>query len=529
MENTKKTLWLNVWLIFVVTTLCGTSWARVDNGAPLPGCGNARANLPQNSAATKPQGHALLVGVDSYGNANIQPTPGSVADAESLARLLVEKFNFPPAGIKCLLNEQATAQKIADAFQSWLIQDTGPGERVFFHYSGHGAQIPDQNGDEADKLDEIFTPYDVKVIVKNNKLTVPDEDPNAPYKFGYITDDRFNDFIAQLANRRAVLIFDSCHSGTISRGLGLMGTPELPSRFLRLGNSRSVQNDEYSNIPPAAERDLKVIAESNLQGKANSVVVISAADSYQQAFATKLADGTVRGALSFLFERENQGPSPSVRDLAQRLKAGMEDLARRKLIGNSPQGFQVPQVEIIARKEEAVLSKPLFGVTSGQNEADARQNELENALGNPLSNLKVDLQLSQTRYRVGDRINYTISVSEPSFVYVLVFSRENKANCIYSSEDTPERTVKPGEKLALTARAQPPTGKDVWAALASKQSLNACPKEEDVPWDTLFRSIGIEELRRAIARTRGAGVRREQPLNPNIEWQTALVTAETIE
>lgn len=42
----------------------------------------------------------------------------------------------------------------------WLVKDTQPGDSRFLHYSGHGSQVRDANGDEPDGLDECICPCD---------------------------------------------------------------------------------------------------------------------------------------------------------------------------------------------------------------------------------------------------------------------------------------------------------------------------------------------------------------------------------
>jgi hypothetical protein len=36
----------------------------------------------------------------------------------------------------------------------WLVEDARPTDTLFFHFSGHGGQIKDLDGDEADGFDE---------------------------------------------------------------------------------------------------------------------------------------------------------------------------------------------------------------------------------------------------------------------------------------------------------------------------------------------------------------------------------------
>ncbi|KAK2467493.1 hypothetical protein APHAL10511_000348 [Amanita phalloides] len=42
----------------------------------------------------------------------------------------------------------------------WLVRDTRRGDSFLFHYSGHGGQTRDLDGDESDGLDEVIYPVD---------------------------------------------------------------------------------------------------------------------------------------------------------------------------------------------------------------------------------------------------------------------------------------------------------------------------------------------------------------------------------
>lgn len=67
-------------------------------------------------------------------------------------------------------------------------------QTVFFHYSGHGTQVADKDGDELDGKDEAL-------YSKNGHL---------------ITDDEINSLLALYPEDKTVfLVFDCCHSGTI--------------------------------------------------------------------------------------------------------------------------------------------------------------------------------------------------------------------------------------------------------------------------------------------------------------------------
>src|SRR5271163_89930 len=44
----------------------------------------------------------------------------------------------------------------------WLVAGAQPNDSLFLHYSGHGSQTEDLDGDEEDGLDETILPVDFK-------------------------------------------------------------------------------------------------------------------------------------------------------------------------------------------------------------------------------------------------------------------------------------------------------------------------------------------------------------------------------
>jgi len=159
---------------------------------------------PQATTAVKPRGRALLVGVNEYQVKGINPTPGAIEDALAIGKLIQDKGWFAPQEVKTLIGERATAANIEREFHECLIRGTSPGDRVFFLYSGHGTQTPDDDGDErrsdpTDDQDEAIAPYDVNV--SERRLV------------NIIRDDQFNDWLGRLGERSIVMVFDSCNSG----------------------------------------------------------------------------------------------------------------------------------------------------------------------------------------------------------------------------------------------------------------------------------------------------------------------------
>ena len=62
--------------------------------------------------------------------------------------------------IRTLTDLQAT-KKAMQSEITRLIGKARAGDVLLLHYSGHGSNVPDRNGDEADRRDEILCPTDL--------------------------------------------------------------------------------------------------------------------------------------------------------------------------------------------------------------------------------------------------------------------------------------------------------------------------------------------------------------------------------
>jgi len=140
----------------------------------------------------------LLVGINQYPDPS-NNLKGCVNDALSMGKLITENFGFNPEHIRLLTDGRATTANIRQRLR-WLVDGAGPGSSLLFHYSGHGSQVRDRNGDEMeDHLDEIICPYDL--------------DWDDPF-----TDDEFAKVIEGIPEGvNFTLILDCCHSGSGTR------------------------------------------------------------------------------------------------------------------------------------------------------------------------------------------------------------------------------------------------------------------------------------------------------------------------
>ncbi|ATY64730.1 Peptidase C14, caspase catalytic [Cordyceps militaris CM01] len=143
---------------------------------------------------------ALLIGINYFGQRG--QLRGCINDVRNMTSYLAEHFGYRREDMVILTDDQQnpmsqpTKQNVLRAMH-WLVKDARPNDSLFFHYSGHGGQTKDLDGDEPDGYDEVIYPVDFR-------------------QHGHITDDEMHRIMVQplCAGVRLTAIFDSCHSGT---------------------------------------------------------------------------------------------------------------------------------------------------------------------------------------------------------------------------------------------------------------------------------------------------------------------------
>ncbi|GEM_PF-980414 len=458
---------------------------------------------------------ALFVGMDDYMFAS--PTPGGVNDAIEMANLVQNKFGFTEDSVKILTNKQATAANIRKQFREWLIEGTKPGDRVFFFFAGHGSQVPDDDGEEKeDKRDEVLAGYDITMKLDQSNLAVPTDN--------FIRDDEVEQWIAELAGRRVIFVIDSCHAGTISRS-GSDDNSWQESRFLRAKTGLKLSNQAV--VSPGA-KDTIVKQDKVLKDLVSNAVIITGSKSDQEAMPIRIQN-KVHGAFTYSFiETLNNVDTISVSDLEEQLKEFLKKLRKEGSLKPGRNGeFQEPGVEVFSKDKKELEKQPLFG--------NSWTSAPKTAFVNPLSATKVSLRFKEekTIYRKGETYSLTIETNKAGYLYLLVFSQDNKATCMFPNPAYKDVSnyIEAGKHSFPRANSsfivKEPFGQDVWVAIVSDQKIGLGEKE-DYSWNDVFSRIGLEDLQKAIgekARMRGAGV----TVSTINEWQAATVTLQTVE
>ena len=145
---------------------------------------------------------ALLVGINKY--KYVTSLNGCVNDVRNMADILTSFYGFQADEIRTIVDESVTRNNLMNRLD-WLLDEAHEGDTLVFHFSGHGSQIQDRDGDELeDGLDEILCLHDMD-------FRNPDS---------YLIDDDFNDIIDRLPKGVILTVcIDSCHSGTATRDI----------------------------------------------------------------------------------------------------------------------------------------------------------------------------------------------------------------------------------------------------------------------------------------------------------------------
>ena len=163
-----------------------------------------------NAQETKTTKHALIIAIGQYKTGSGWGDISSVNDVDLIKETL-KKQDFKEKNITTIIDRQATKDGILIALKK-IKESLNKGDVLVIHYSGHGQQIFDDNGDEADDKDEALIPYDALSSFKGN------------YKGqNHLRDDELANIIADFRNTlesdgQLLLLLDSCHSGSSSRG-----------------------------------------------------------------------------------------------------------------------------------------------------------------------------------------------------------------------------------------------------------------------------------------------------------------------
>ncbi len=323
------------------------AWARLIRGIGVGAMLLAGLAGPAGAATRR----ALLVGVADYDRPGLSLSgPGNDV---ALMRNVLQQLGFDPSNIATLASDADPARRPTRAnvlgALDRLAAESGPGDLVYLHLSGHGSQEPAGAGSSKLRDVQVFLPQDVgewndaEQVISNG-----------------IPDWQFAEAITRIRNggARVWAVFDTCHAGTMGRRslappgervravqpsslgvpLGAPGRPLPPQVPLKLGAGDmvafyAVQPDEL-----ASEREVGGLTPPRIYGvftwRLAQALLASPGASFRQLSQRLLAEyGAMNEMRTPLFE----GP------LDQNLQSAQPAALRQWPLGRNDDGdLQIP-------------------------------------------------------------------------------------------------------------------------------------------------------------------------------------------
>src|SRR6266511_267824 len=285
------------WLLVTALANSGEAATRrallvgIDKYRPAMGQTREPASTPgrqEQVVSAKPAQRA-----PAFGRGTWTDLDGAVNDAIAFKELLVARFGFRATDIILLTNAEATREGILGAFRKHLVEQAQRDDVALFFYAGHGSRVRNSRTDEPDGMDEALVPED-------SYKGMPDiRDKELSRLFNVALDKGVS----------LTVIADSCHSGSIARGLPRPG--------------------KYRYLPPDY-RDVADPPDGAPHPEERGALVFSAAQDDQLAGEMSDDSGNSHGAFSLALFKTLQTASPTMaaQDVFLKVKALMQSEGR---------------------------------------------------------------------------------------------------------------------------------------------------------------------------------------------------------
>ena len=256
---------------------------------------------------------AVLIGINYIGtNAELG---GCINDVNNMKQVLIKNYGYKNDDITVITdngkvkgnetknNIKPTKHQILRHLQ-WLVNSQNLGfNQFYFHYSGHGSYIRDQNNDESDGRDECLVPVDY--------ITAD-----------FIRDDEIKKILSGLLpTSKLTCVIDACHSATM-----LDSKYELDCKSVQLEQNQSDSDAYlYQNWSYAFE-----YKENHKYNDTNNIFSISGCRDNQTS-ADAWINNKYQGALSYHFmktlelNKYNIKTKYLIKDIHCMLKLGQYD------------------------------------------------------------------------------------------------------------------------------------------------------------------------------------------------------------
>lgn len=245
----------------------------------------------------------LLVGINYFGTRN--QLRGCINDVQNMFNFLVHYFGYLPGDIVVLTDDTRDPKRVPTRLNiirgmMWLVRDARPDDSLVFHYSGHGGQTKDFDGDEQDGMDDTIYPVDFEML-------------------GMLIDDEMHDIMVKplVPGVRLTALYDSCHSGTaldlpyIYSTKGLIKEPNMwkdagsglmnAAMSYARGDMSGIFKNVNSIISKVSNSGSKTAEQNRIRKFSHADVISISGCKDDQTSADSSFNGVATGAMSWSF------------------------------------------------------------------------------------------------------------------------------------------------------------------------------------------------------------------------------------
>lgn len=217
---------------------------------------------------------ALIIGINDYAHAS--PLDFARNDAEGIAKLLEEKFRFPRANIKVLLDGSATGGAIRKAFLEFSSSSkVNSDDRLIVFFAGHGHTVSGKRGEVGFLVPSDGNVEQIDTLIRWDELT------------------RDADLVPA---KHIFFLMDACYGG-----LALTRKPSFGSmRFL------GDMLQRYARQVLTAGKADETVSDGNGVRPGHSIFTAHLLNGLEGAAATEDGIITANGVMAYVYERVAQ-------------------------------------------------------------------------------------------------------------------------------------------------------------------------------------------------------------------------------
>lgn len=429
---------------------------------------------------------ALLVGIAEYpAEAGVETLGAPPNDLKLMRELLVGKFGAAPEMILTLQDKEATSRGIQEAFRRHLIDQCRPEDTVVFFFVGHGTQVPDgwpDPGDETeDRLDEALVPYDYREADTST----------------WLNDDMMQRLLKAVPARHVLVVFDSCHAGSGTRG------------------TRGVDSPFHWKTTDSASGSASSLREASAPGHHVFFSACRAGERAHEIRSEELDDWVGAFTSSFVHHAGGAGASRPLDEflgvvgdaVAQEIKKRNENFRQTPLIESRRTDFSL----------ESFLAGGVYPADSLEERPTPNPGPQEAFVGE--GELEVTLTTNQPAYVWTESLTATVTVNRPAYLRVIHVDAEGSQTQIYPNKLQPQRLIPAGEILHLPPPGRqlrvtgPSQGLEMLIAVASSRPFG--DREATTFGEGLFNPLPEAPVAETMSRGIGVEGRNDPGANPS--------------